>query len=242
MRENLNGEWVGTGFISDGNYYAGSKSRLDAIHDYGFCAPLGWGWALPYKLNPETSLIEAVQLSGISLRRFIDAVRQQINQNVEECWLEVLYQQSHDNAFRAVLMGYDGVVDSAIDHYAIYNRGQTRTHGDEIMMAEKMSADKSHLLAYLKHTPGFAQHIPFTPLGKRDLPHSRERHEDDYLRRHQRGKQDGSSPAHGAAPSCPMRLNNRRRSASIPNPPASRITPATMNATDCSSRPKPNSK
>lgn len=28
------------------------------------------------------------------------------------------------------------------------------------MMAEKMSADKSHLLAYLKHTPGFAQHIP----------------------------------------------------------------------------------
>ena len=27
------------------------------------------------------------------------------------------------------------------------------------MIAEKMSADKSHLLAYLKHTPGFEQHI-----------------------------------------------------------------------------------
>ena len=27
------------------------------------------------------------------------------------------------------------------------------------MMAEKMSADKSHLLAYLKHTPGFEQRI-----------------------------------------------------------------------------------
>ena len=27
------------------------------------------------------------------------------------------------------------------------------------MMAEKMSADKSHLLAYLKHTPSFAQYI-----------------------------------------------------------------------------------
>ena len=27
------------------------------------------------------------------------------------------------------------------------------------MMAEKISADKSHLLAYLKHTPGFEQHI-----------------------------------------------------------------------------------
>ena len=121
VRENLNGEWVGTGVISDGNYYAGSKSRLDAIHDYGFCAPFGWGWAMPYKLNPETSLIEAVQLSGISLPRFIHAVRQRLNQNIEECWLEVLYQQSHDNAFRAVLLGYDGVVDSAIDHYAIYN-------------------------------------------------------------------------------------------------------------------------
>ena len=27
------------------------------------------------------------------------------------------------------------------------------------MTAERMSADKSHLLAYLKHTPGFEDHI-----------------------------------------------------------------------------------
>lgn len=31
------------------------------------------------------------------------------------------------------------------------------------MMAEKMSADKSHLLAYLKHTPGFEKHIHTFP-------------------------------------------------------------------------------
>ena len=33
------------------------------------------------------------------------------------------------------------------------------TIGDETMKVARMSANKSHLLAYLKHTPGFAQHI-----------------------------------------------------------------------------------
>ena len=119
VRDNLNGEWAGTGVISDGNYYGGTKSRLDAIQDYGFDDPFGWGWAMPYKLNPEASLIEATEIGSISLIRFINAVLQRLD--IEEHWLKVLYEMSNDNAFRAVLLGYDGMIDSGIDHYAIYN-------------------------------------------------------------------------------------------------------------------------
>ena len=119
IRENLNGKWVGTGFRSDGNYYAGETSRLDSIEDYGFGDSLGWGWAMPYKLTPKASLIEASEVGYLSLGSFVYAVRQQYD--VEQRWLEILYQESNDNAFRAVLLGYDGMVDSGSDHYVIFN-------------------------------------------------------------------------------------------------------------------------
>lgn len=121
MRENLNGEWFGTGFMSDGNYYAGETSRLDAIDEYGFGAPLGWGWAMPYKLTPKASLIDASEVRLLSLCRFVYAVRQQYD--VDQRWLEILYQESNDSAFRAVLLGYDGIVDSGSDHCVIFNNG-----------------------------------------------------------------------------------------------------------------------
>ena len=119
IRENLNGKWVGTGFMSDGNYYAGESSKLDAIEEYGFGDPLGWGWAMPYKLTPQASLIEATEVGHLSLCRFVYAVRQQYD--VDQRWLEIFYQESNDNAFRAVLLGYDGMVDSGSEHYVIFN-------------------------------------------------------------------------------------------------------------------------
>lgn len=43
------------------------------------------------------------------------------------------------------------------------------------MMTKKMSADKSHLLAYLKHTPGFEQQVrTFVDLPTKEDPSSRQ--------------------------------------------------------------------
>ena len=119
IRENLNGQWVGTGFLSDGNYYAGETSRSEAIEEYGFGDPPGWGWAMPYKLTPKASLIEAGTVKSLSLCRFVYAVRQQYH--VDRRCLEIFFQETNDDAFRAVLLGYDGIVDSGSDHYVIFN-------------------------------------------------------------------------------------------------------------------------
>ena len=41
VAENLNGYWVGTGFMSDGNHYAGESAKFEAIEDFGFSRT--WG-------------------------------------------------------------------------------------------------------------------------------------------------------------------------------------------------------
>ena len=115
--ENLNGGWFGTGFMSDGNYYAGSESREEAIHEYGFSNP--YGWAMAYKLRPSALLTEQVHVEQISLDQFIASAEQQYNIDADA--LAVLYEKGNDNGFRAVLLGYDGMVDRDQDHYVIYN-------------------------------------------------------------------------------------------------------------------------
>ena len=76
---------------------------------------------MPYKLTPKASLIDASEVRLLSLCRFVYAVRQQYD--VDQRWLEILYQESNDSAFRAVLLGYDGIVDSGSDHCVIFNNG-----------------------------------------------------------------------------------------------------------------------
>ena len=95
VRENLNGGWFGTGFMSDGNYYAGPESREDAIAEYGFSNP--YGWTMPYKLNPSANLTEPVHVEQISLGQFIAAVEQQYK--IDTDILAVLYEKGNDNGF-----------------------------------------------------------------------------------------------------------------------------------------------
>ena len=117
VRYNLNGEWVGTGFMSDGNYYAGIAARADAIDDYGFSNR--FGWAMAYKLSPWANLAEPAYVEQISLDQFVTAVEQRYN--IVADTLTTLYENGNDNGLRAVLLGYDGMVDRQQDHYVIYN-------------------------------------------------------------------------------------------------------------------------
>lgn len=117
VRANLNGEWVGTGFMSDGNYYAGSTARTDAIDEYGFSNP--YGWATAYKLDQAACLTTLDHIESISLGQFIATVGERCNVDADA--LTVLYERGNDNGFRAVLLGYDGMVDPHQDHHVIYN-------------------------------------------------------------------------------------------------------------------------
>ena len=117
VRANLNGDWVGTGFMSDGNHYAGSAARAEAIDDYGFSNP--YGWATVYKLNPSAILTTEDYVDTMSLDRFIAAVGTRYD--VDKDALTVLYKSGNDNGIRAVLLGYDGIVDQHQDHHVIYN-------------------------------------------------------------------------------------------------------------------------
>ena len=117
VRANLNGDWVGTGFMSDGNYYAGPRARMEAIDEYGFSNP--YGWATAYKLHPSATLITQDYVETMSLDQFIAAVGTRYD--VHEDALTVLYENGNDNGIRAVLLGYDGMVDQDRDHHVVYN-------------------------------------------------------------------------------------------------------------------------
>ena len=119
VRESLNGEWFGTGFMSDGNYYTGYEARTEAIDDYGFSSPYGpGGWAMAYKLRPSARLTEREPMERVLIDQFVQHASEQYSANEDA--LATLYG-GYDNGIRAVLMGYDGMVDPERDHYVIYN-------------------------------------------------------------------------------------------------------------------------
>ena len=120
VRENLNGEWFGTGFMSDGNYYTGYEARAEAIDDYGFSSPYGpGGWAMAYKLRPSAKLSERAWVERIPRDQFVQDVS--ARHSVNEDSVATLYERGNDNGIRAVLLGYDGMVDLEMDYYVIYN-------------------------------------------------------------------------------------------------------------------------
>ena len=118
VRENLNGDWHGTGFYTDGNYYAGWSDRDEAISYYGLDLQ-GWGWAIAYKLNPLASLIDIEQLLNIPLESFISQVRARFD--ISESGLTTIHGSINDAAMRAVLLGHDAAFIPQEDHYVVYN-------------------------------------------------------------------------------------------------------------------------
>ena len=117
IRENLNGEWFGTGLMSDGNHYTGYEAREVAIDEYGFSRP--HGWAMAYRLDLSASLVEHGCLDSITLEQFVDSAAKRFD--ADEDSLAVLHQKGDNDGFRAILLGYDGMVDRYQDHYVIYN-------------------------------------------------------------------------------------------------------------------------
>lgn len=120
VRENLNGEWFGTGFMSDGNYYTGYEARAEAIDEYGFSNARGSeGWAMVYKLCPSVNLAERAWVEYMPRDHFIQDVS--VRYSVNEDTLATLYERGSDNGIRAVLLGYNGMVDLQMNYYVIYN-------------------------------------------------------------------------------------------------------------------------
>lgn len=126
VRANLNGDWIGTGFMSDGNYYAVSEARADAIDEYGFSHE--YGWATAYKLTAAAALTTQDHVERISLNHFIAAVGTKYDADADA--LAVLYERGNDNGLRAVLLGYDGMADPNQGHHVIYNHRALVYHAD----------------------------------------------------------------------------------------------------------------
>ena len=116
VEENLNGYWVGTGYLCDGNHYAGTHAQHKAINFYGFENP--WGWAMPYKLLHRARITEPKPIESISLDRFIAKVT--AIHNVDSDVLKAIYD-TDEIGYRAVLLGFDVIYDRTEDHYIVYN-------------------------------------------------------------------------------------------------------------------------
>lgn len=117
VAENLNGYWVGTGFMSDGNHYAGESAKSEAIEDFGFSRT--WGWAMIYKLCPDARITELAPVESMTLQRFITEVRR--HHDADPSDLQAIHQDPRQVGLRAVLLDYDVMVNSEEDHYVVYN-------------------------------------------------------------------------------------------------------------------------
>ena len=117
VAENLNGYWVGTGFMTDGNHYAGESAKHEAIEDFGFSRT--WGWAMIYKLLPDARITELAPIESMSLQRFIAEVR--CHHDADPSDLQAIHQDARQVGLRAVLLTYDVMVNSDEDHYVVYN-------------------------------------------------------------------------------------------------------------------------
>ena len=114
---NLNGDWFGTGFISDGNHYSHHYVREDSIEDYGFSRSNGWATA--YKLLPEARVIRSQDAEDMTVDRYVELAQQRLK--IDEAILRPLYHQTYDNGFRAILTGYDAMIDPETQYYVVYN-------------------------------------------------------------------------------------------------------------------------
>ena len=145
VRENLNGDWYGTGFYTDGNYYTGLSSKNEAIGYYGLSGWSDFGWTIALKLSPLAHLIELNELLNMPLRRFIDKVHEQFP--IDTALLQTIHQSPSDNAFTAVLMGYDGVVDTQQDHYIVYNNERLAFLRDSTPWAHQLEPEPPEFLS-----------------------------------------------------------------------------------------------
>ena len=117
IAENLNGYWVGTGFMTDGNHYAGETAKYEAIEDFGFSRT--WGWAMIYKLRPDARMTELAPIESMPLQQFIAEVRRL--HDADPCDLQAIHQDRRQVGLHAVLLNYDVMVNSDEDHYVVYN-------------------------------------------------------------------------------------------------------------------------
>ena len=117
VAENLNGYWVGTGFMSDGNHYAGESAKSEAIEDFGFSRT--WGWAMLYKLSPDARITELAPVESMTLQRFITEVRR--HHDADPSDLQAIHQDARQVGLRAVLLNHHMMVNSEEDHYVVYN-------------------------------------------------------------------------------------------------------------------------
>ena len=117
VRSNLNGHWFGTGFMSDGNHYADLTYPDDAIDDYGFSNT--FGWATAYKLSPDARIIRDEEAQQLTLEYccLVAAEAYGVSNDVTR----VLYENTHDNGFRAILTGHDAMVDPQTGYHVVYN-------------------------------------------------------------------------------------------------------------------------
>ena len=116
---NLNGDWFGTGFISDGNHYSHHSVREDSIEQYGFSRSNGWTTA--YKLAPEARVISAPDAEDMTMDHYIELAQRRFD--IDHATLRTLYYQTYDNGFRAILTGYDAMLDPENQYYVVYNNG-----------------------------------------------------------------------------------------------------------------------
>ena len=116
---NLNGDWFGTGFISDGNHYSHHSVREDSIEQYGFSRSNGWTTA--YKLAPEARVISAPDAEDMTMDHYIELAQRRFD--IDHATLRTLYHQTYDNGFRAILTGYDAMLDPENQYYVVYNNG-----------------------------------------------------------------------------------------------------------------------
>lgn len=123
---NLNGDWFGTGFISNGNHYSHHSIREDSIEEYGFSRHNGWATA--YKLAPEARIISAKDAEEMTLDQCIELAQQRFP--INRTTLQILYHQTYDNGFRAILTGYDAMVDPETQYYVVYNNSLLVHHSD----------------------------------------------------------------------------------------------------------------